>query len=271
MNSEYIRRKFAFLESLPGVVVFESNHPQFPENGDVKYEFPSSAIIRIWNDRCDEYVDIYNHQGQRIDAATLCQSKASRFDDYVDVMRSHWDDAIAPWLEIGVQLPIQFKWRGWAIGLRVFFLVFLMLPCVAVLYADLNYNVWPIFWLFNAASIVLSLEVIPLVRSYFSGPAFILSLDGLFFYGNLFAWHEISAIRYTTNGKGGRVIVVDLKDRKFRRGLFLRANIRLLAFCMKNSDDLVEYSRRLLSFSKSARNFQFDELRTVDNPGSMAT
>jgi len=251
--------------------VLVKKHPQFPGNGDVKYEFPNGSIIWIWNDRCDDYVERYNPQGKWIDIATLCQSKASHFDDYVVTIRSHWSDTIVPWLELVVQLPIQFRWRGCAIGLRVFLLLLLILPCAAVLYADLDYNVWLIFGLYAAISTIVASEVIPLVRWYFSGPAFILSLDGLFFAENLFAWHEISSVRYTANGKGGRVVVVDLKGRKVRHGLFLRTNIRVLAFCIKNSDDLVGYSRRLLSFSKNARNFQFDECRTMDNSDPMAT
>jgi hypothetical protein len=144
-------------------------------------------------------------------------------------------------------LPMQFKWRGWVVGLRVFLWLILVLPCAAIPYASNDNQMWPFFLLYAAIPIVVGFNVLSQIRWYFSGPAIVLSLDGLCHAGKSFSWSEISSIRCTTNGKGGRLVIFELTGRKFWHGLILRSSIKIPALCIIDSDELFGYSSRLLA------------------------
>ena len=145
------------------------------------------------------------------------------------------------------QLPMQFKWRGWAIGLKAFLWLILLLPCIATLYASPDYKILPIIWIYAALSISVGFHVLPLILWYFSGPAFVLSSKFLRFAGKEVSWSEISSVRYATNGRGGSFVVFDLRGRKIRLGFFLHSSIKCSALCIENPDELIGYSQRLLA------------------------
>lgn len=143
-------------------------------------------------------------------------------------------------------LPMEFEWRGWVIAAMAFMSLVLLLPCAAMLYAGQDHKVWPIFWLFGGFSALAGFSALHFIRWYFRGPAFVLSMDGVFHAGKKIPWSEISSVRYVSVA-----IVFELGERKVRRREFLqRSSISVTARVIKDPDGLVGYARRLLTDSK---------------------
>ncbi len=151
--------------------------------------------------------------------------------------------------------PLQFEWSGWMVGFMAGGGVLFGLPIVGLSISILIRYSWvssiEIFFFVVALVLFsfLAMQSIGLIYRYFSGPAFLLTREGIAHAGKQIRWEDISSVRYTGGGQSLRVVFA-LKGHKMIsrwRGVFHHSEISVSAALLKDPDGLIGYSRRILT------------------------